>query len=61
MFVLSLYERTEGIDELKSRRYGKVNESDHGRYIPMFLGTSTILKFMDDSINGTVPYDIPTC
>ncbi|KAG7359671.1 peptidase M20D amidohydrolase family protein [Nitzschia inconspicua] len=54
MDALPIVERTEGVDEFKSRNKGKMHACGHDGHTTMLLGAATLLKSMEDSINGTV-------
>jgi len=54
MDALPILERTEGIDDFKSRRDGKMHACGDGGQTTMLLGAASLLKEMEESINGTV-------
>lgn len=54
MDALPILERTEGIDEFKSRHDGKMHACGHDGHTTMLLGAAHLLKEMEESINGTV-------
>ena len=54
MDALPIFERTEGVDSFKSRTDGKMHACGHDGHTTMLLGAATLLKSMEDSINGTV-------
>lgn len=52
--ALPITERTEGIDEFKSRNGGRMHACGHDGHTTMLLGATAMLKEMEDSINGTI-------
>jgi Peptidase family M20/M25/M40 len=54
MDALPIYERTEGIDEFKSRRDGIMHACGHDGHTTMLLGAVSILKSMEHSLQGTI-------
>lgn len=54
MDALPILERTEGIDGFKSLKDGKMHACGHDGHITMLLGAASMLKDMEESINGTV-------
>eukprot|EP00934_Nitzschia_sp_Nitz4_P006796 Nitzschia sp. Nitz4//scaffold20_size174350//11504//13139//NITZ4_002076-RA/size174350-snap-gene-0.233-mRNA-1//-1//CDS//3329541731//6786//frame0 len=54
MDALPILEQTEGIDEFRSTYPGKMHACGHDGHTAMLLGAASILKSMEDSINGTV-------
>lgn len=54
MDALPILERTEGIEEFRSMNPGKMHACGHDGHTTMLLGAASILKKMEDSINGTV-------
>lgn len=54
MDALPIVERTEGVDTFKSLNKGKMHACGHDGHTTMLLGAASILKQMEDSINGTV-------
>lgn len=54
MDALPIFERTEGVDDFKSRDDGKMHACGHDGHTTMLLGAASLLKSMEDSINGTV-------
>jgi acetylornithine deacetylase/succinyl-diaminopimelate desuccinylase-like protein len=54
MDALPILERTEGIDEFKSIKDGKMHACGHDGHTTMLLGAASLLKEMEESINGTV-------
>jgi Peptidase family M20/M25/M40 len=54
MDALPIYERTEGIDEFKSRRDGVMHACGHDGHTTMLLGAVSILKSMEHSLPGTI-------
>lgn len=54
MDALPILERTEGIDNFKSINDGTMHACGHDGHTTMLLGAATLLKEMEDSINGTV-------
>ena len=56
MDALPIYERTQDIEEFKSVHDGKMHACGHDGHTTMLLGAITILKEMEDSINGTIRF-----
>ena len=56
MDALPIYERTQDIEDFKSTHDGKMHACGHDGHTTMLLGAITILKEMEDSINGTVRF-----
>ncbi|KAL3908487.1 MAG: hypothetical protein SGARI_003038 [Bacillariaceae sp.] len=54
MDALPIFERTEGIEDFKSRHDGRMHACGHDGHTTLLLGAATLLKSMEDSINGTV-------
>jgi len=54
MDALPILERTEGIDNFKSLNDGKMHACGHDGHTTMLLGAASLLKEMEESINGTV-------
>lgn len=54
MDALPILERTEGVDEFKSTNEGKMHACGHDGHTTMLLGAASLLKEMEESINGTV-------
>jgi len=54
MDALPIMERTEGIDEFKSRNDGTMHACGHDGHTTMLLGAVAMLKDMEVSLNGTV-------
>jgi hypothetical protein len=54
MDALPILERTEGIDEFKSIKDGKMHACGHDGHTTMLLGAASLLKEMEESINGTI-------
>jgi amidohydrolase len=54
MDALPIVERTESIDDFKSRYPGKMHACGHDGHTTMLLGAAALLKEMEESINGTV-------
>lgn len=54
MDALPILERTEGIGEFKSKHDGKMHACGHDGHTTMLLGAASLLKEMEESINGTV-------
>jgi len=54
MDALPIFERTEGIGDFKSKSDGKMHACGHDGHTTMLLGAASLLKSMEDSINGTV-------
>lgn len=54
MDALPIVERTEGIDHFKSLHNGKMHACGHDGHTTMLLGAASLLKEMEDSINGTI-------
>eukprot|EP00934_Nitzschia_sp_Nitz4_P006511 Nitzschia sp. Nitz4//scaffold20_size174350//7367//11400//NITZ4_002075-RA/size174350-processed-gene-0.295-mRNA-1//-1//CDS//3329541728//6501//frame0 len=54
MDALPIVEHTEGVDEFRSTNPGKMHACGHDGHTAMLLGAASILKSMEDSINGTV-------
>jgi metal-dependent amidase/aminoacylase/carboxypeptidase family protein len=54
MDALPILERTENIDSFKSRNDGRMHACGHDGHTTMLLGAASILKGMEDSINGTI-------
>jgi hypothetical protein len=54
MDALPILERTEGIDSFKSLKDGKMHACGHDGHTTMLLGAASLLKEMEESINGTV-------
>jgi amidohydrolase len=54
MDALPIVERTEGVDDFRSTKEGKMHACGHDGHTTMLLGAASILKEMEDSINGTV-------
>jgi hypothetical protein len=52
--ALPIKERTEGIDEFKSRNDGTMHACGHDGHTTMLLGATAMLMEMEDSINGTI-------
>ena len=52
--ALPILERTEGVDGFKSQHDGKMHACGHDGHTTMLLGAASLLKEMEDSINGTV-------
>jgi hypothetical protein len=56
MDALPILERTEGIDDFKSIHDGKMHACGHDGHTTMLLGAASVLKEMEDSINGTIRF-----
>ena len=54
MDALPILEKTKGIDDFKSENEGEMHACGHDGHTTMLLGAASILKEMEDSINGTV-------
>ncbi|CAJ1954531.1 unnamed protein product [Cylindrotheca closterium] len=54
MDALPILEKTQGIDGFKSENEGEMHACGHDAHTTMLLGAASILKEMEDSINGTV-------
>ena len=54
MDALPILERTEGVEEFKSQTPNQMHACCHDGHMTMLLGAASILKSMEDSINGTV-------
>lgn len=54
MDALPILERTEGVEDFKSRNDGKMHACGHDGHTTMLLGAASVLKSMENSINGTV-------
>lgn len=54
MDALPILERTEGVDDFKSKNAGKMHACGHDGHTTMLLGAASLLKEMEESINGTV-------
>jgi hypothetical protein len=54
MDALPILERTEGIDGFKSLKDGSMHACGHDGHTTMLLGAASLLKEMEESINGTV-------
>lgn len=54
MDALPILEKTQGIDDFKSENEGEMHACGHDAHTTMLLGAASILKEMEDSINGTV-------
>lgn len=54
MDALPIHERTENVEEFKSRTPNKMHACGHDGHTTMLLGAASVLKQMEDSINGTV-------
>lgn len=54
MDALPILERTEGVDAFKSVHHGKMHACGHDGHTTMLLGAASLLKEMEESINGTV-------
>jgi IAA-amino acid hydrolase len=54
MDALPIFERTEGVDAFKSTHDGKMHACGHDGHTTMLLGAASLLKEMEESINGTV-------
>jgi metal-dependent amidase/aminoacylase/carboxypeptidase family protein len=54
MDALPILEKTEGVDDFKSTRDGKMHACGHDGHTTMLLGAASVLKGMEGSINGTV-------
>jgi IAA-amino acid hydrolase len=54
MDALPILERTEGIDGFKSLKDGNMHACGHDGHTTMLLGAASLLKEMEESINGTV-------
>ncbi len=54
MDALPILERTEGIEGFKSLHDGKMHACGHDGHTTMLLGAASLLKEMEESINGTV-------
>lgn len=52
--ALPILERTEGIEDFKSREDGTMHACGHDGHTTMLLGALTMLKEMEDSLNGTI-------
>jgi hypothetical protein len=56
MDALPILEKTVGVDAFKSRNDGKMHACGHDGHTTMLLGAASVLKEMEDSINGTVRF-----
>ena len=54
MDALPIFERTVGIGDFISRNDNKMHACGHDGHTTMLLGAASVLKNMEDSINGTV-------
>eukprot|EP00980_Cylindrotheca_fusiformis_P005932 scaffold1246_cov134-Cylindrotheca_fusiformis.AAC.24 len=54
MDALPILEKTLGVDDFKSTRDGKMHACGHDGHTTMLLGAASVLKEMEDSINGTI-------
>lgn len=54
MDALPIHERTENVEAFKSQVPNKMHACGHDGHTTMLLGAASLLKQMEDSINGTV-------
>ncbi len=54
MDALPIEEKTENIEQFKSKQPGKMHACGHDGHVTMLLGAAALLKSFEDSINGTI-------